>query len=141
MRKTQPKKSKASKPRVASSVSRVLEGMGVTHAEEQLYRCLLKHEGLCVAELAAKLGSSARAIVEPLRCARRQGHGHAFARSRAALFRDTAGHGGRGADREQPAQRGSAPAQGARGRGRRLDAAAAPRGRRRVSPTSASSRS
>jgi len=67
MRKTPSRKSKAHKPRVASGVSRVLEGMGVTHAEEQLYRCLLKHEGLCVAELAAKLGSSARAIAAPLR--------------------------------------------------------------------------
>jgi sugar-specific transcriptional regulator TrmB len=67
MRKSPSKKSKPQKPRAANGVSRLLEGMGVTQAEEHLYRVLLRHEGLCVAELASKLGSSARAIAAPLR--------------------------------------------------------------------------
>jgi hypothetical protein len=45
----------------------MLEGMGVTQAEEHLYRTLLRCEGLCIAEIATKLGSSARAIAAPLR--------------------------------------------------------------------------
>ena len=67
MRATRSTKSKATKPRAAHVASRVLEGMGVTQAEEQLYRALLRCEGLCIAEIATKLGSSARAIAAPLR--------------------------------------------------------------------------
>src|SRR5262249_26842878 len=68
MRATKSTKPKAAKkPASAHAASRLLEGVGVTQAEEQLYRTLLRCEGLCIAELATKLASSARAIASPLR--------------------------------------------------------------------------
>ena len=67
MRATKSTKARSSKPRAAHLAPRMLEGMGVTHAEEQLYRALLRCEGLCLAEIAKKLGTSARAIASPLR--------------------------------------------------------------------------
>ena len=67
MRATKSTKARSPKPRAAHPAPRMLEGMGVTHAEEQLYRALLRCEGLCLAEIAKKLGTSARAIASPLR--------------------------------------------------------------------------
>ena len=67
MRATKSTKARSPKPRAAHLAPRMLEGMGVTHAEEQLYRALLRCEGLCLAEIAKKLGTSARAIASPLR--------------------------------------------------------------------------
>jgi sugar-specific transcriptional regulator TrmB len=67
MRATKSLKAKSPKPRTPHVAPRMLEGMGVTQAEEQLYRALLRCEGLSIAEIAKKLGSSARAIAAPLR--------------------------------------------------------------------------
>ncbi len=73
MRATKSTKTKTPKPRTAHIAPRVLEGMGVTQAEEQLYRALLRCEGLCIAEIAAKLNASARAIATPLRALESKG--------------------------------------------------------------------
>jgi sugar-specific transcriptional regulator TrmB len=73
MRATKSTKTKTPKPRAAHLAPRVLEGMGVTQAEEQLYRALLRCEGLSIAEIAAKLNSSARAIAAPLRALESKG--------------------------------------------------------------------
>jgi sugar-specific transcriptional regulator TrmB len=73
MRATKSTKTKTPRPRTAHVAPRVLEGMGVTQAEEQLYRALLRCEGLCIAEIAAKLNASARAIATPLRALESKG--------------------------------------------------------------------
>jgi sugar-specific transcriptional regulator TrmB len=73
MRATKSVKTKLPKPRAVHIAPRMLDGMGVTQAEEQLYRALLRCEGLCIAEIAKKLGSSARAIAAPLRALESKG--------------------------------------------------------------------
>ncbi len=62
-----PKQRASRKAPSSHAVSRVLDGMGVTQAEEQLYRMLLRCEGLCIAQITSKLGASARAIASSLR--------------------------------------------------------------------------
>jgi sugar-specific transcriptional regulator TrmB len=61
--------------RVAASSggTRTLDGMGVTLGEEQVYRMLLRHEGLCAADLGARLGMSARKLAVPLRALESKG--------------------------------------------------------------------
>lgn len=61
-------KPQAPKKSVApSNEARMLDGMGVSLAEEQVYRTLLRHEGLCIRELATKLRTSARSLGASLR--------------------------------------------------------------------------
>jgi len=70
------KSAKARAPkRVAASSggTRTLDGMGVTLVEEQVYRLLLRHEGLCAADLGARLGMSARKLAAPLRALESKG--------------------------------------------------------------------
>lgn len=55
------------------SGTRTLDGMGVTLVEEQIYRLLLRHEGLCVEEIAAKLGLGPRPIAASLRALESKG--------------------------------------------------------------------
>ncbi|HEY0180025.1 MAG TPA: helix-turn-helix domain-containing protein [Dokdonella sp.] len=57
----------------APSISRTLDGMGVTANEELVYRTLLRREGLAAAELAAKLGATTRAIAALLRALESKG--------------------------------------------------------------------
>lgn len=61
------------KSAAASSGIRTLDGMGVTLAEEQVYRMLLRCEGLSVTDLVARLGMSARVIASPLRALESKG--------------------------------------------------------------------
>jgi sugar-specific transcriptional regulator TrmB len=51
----------------------VLDGMGVTLAEEQAYRKLLRCEGLGVTDLAARLGVSARGVATALQALESKG--------------------------------------------------------------------
>jgi sugar-specific transcriptional regulator TrmB len=53
-------------PVVRSSRVRTLDSMGVTQAEEQVYRMLLRHEGLCVPDLAARLDMPKRSVTSLL---------------------------------------------------------------------------
>lgn len=50
-----------------SNRARLLDVMDVTPVEEQIYRMLLRYEGLCLAELGERLGMTARAVMPPLR--------------------------------------------------------------------------
>lgn len=63
---TRPMKKRTAKKSAAPGTSRTLDGMGVALVEEQVYRALLRHEGLGVKDLAAKLGVSGRTIAAPL---------------------------------------------------------------------------
>jgi DNA-binding transcriptional ArsR family regulator len=63
-----PSRTRAAKPANApSNAGHPFQCLGVTSLEDEIYRALLRREGLPLAELATRLGKSGRALVEPLR--------------------------------------------------------------------------
>jgi len=71
--KKNPKHSASKRAVAPSGGTRTLDGMGVTLAEEQVYRTLLRYERLCIADLTARLGLSTRLIATRLRALESKG--------------------------------------------------------------------